>query len=75
MDPKIAEHIEEGPDKGDLGILQNPLYQQYASKTPEEHQAINRTLLRKVDAHLLPFLILMYFLNFLDRKYVATSLI
>jgi hypothetical protein len=30
---------------------------------------MTRRLLRKVDFHLLPFLILMYLLNFLDRKY------
>jgi hypothetical protein len=47
------------------------LYEAYASKGPEWHQQMSRRLLRKVDLHLLPFLVLMYLLNFLDRKYVS----
>lgn len=65
-----SEHVEESQDKASPGgLLQDPLYQAYASKSPEWHQEMNHTLLRKVDLHLLPFLVLMYFLNFLDRKY------
>jgi hypothetical protein len=30
---------------------------------------MNKKLMRKVDIHLLPLLVLMYLLNFLDRKY------
>lgn len=55
-------------EKKSLDIEQDALYQAYASKSPEWHHKMTRTLLRKVDLHLLPFLILMYLLNFLDRK-------
>ena len=51
-----------------IGLEQDVLYQAYASKSPEWHRKMTKTLLRKVDLHLLPFLILMYLLNFLDRK-------
>ena len=67
-----AEQIENlKPSKKVLDSEQDVLYQAYASKSPEWHQKITRTLLRKVDFHLLPFLVLMYLLNFLDRKYVT----
>ena len=61
------EH-QETIAKKDVDTEQDALYQAYASKGPEWHQKMTRTLLRKVDLHLLPFLILMYLLNFLDRK-------
>jgi hypothetical protein len=47
---------------------QDALYHAYASKSPEWHRDMTQRLLRKVDWRLLPFLILMYLLNFLDRK-------
>lgn len=64
-----AEQIEyrETSAKG-AELEQDALYQAYVSKSPEWHQKMTRSLLRKVDLHLLPFLILMYLLNFLDRK-------
>jgi hypothetical protein len=69
MDKIGAEQIEyQDPSKKALDTDQDVLYQAYASKSPEWHQKMTRTLLRKVDYHLLPFLILMYLLNFLDRK-------
>lgn len=69
MDKPGAEQIEfqDNPRKA-LDSDQDVLYQAYASKSPEWHQKMTRTLLRKVDSHLLPFLVLMYLLNFLDRK-------
>ncbi|KAJ5930162.1 hypothetical protein N7466_005655 [Penicillium verhagenii] len=70
-----AEQIEyqERASAKDSELEQDALYQAYASKGPEWHQKTTRTLLRKVDLHLLPFLILMYLLNFLDRKYESLS--
>jgi hypothetical protein len=64
---KLAEK-QEKPDNKGLILEQDALYQAYASQSPEWHQNMTRRLLRKVDWHLLPFLILMYLLNFLDRK-------
>ena len=47
---------------------QDVIYQTYVSQSPEWHRKMTRQLLRKVDVHLLPCLIVMYLLNFLDRK-------
>ena len=62
-----AEELEKPDNKG-LALEQNALYDAYASKSPEWHRDMTKRLLYKVDWHLLPFLILMYLLNFLDRK-------
>lgn len=70
MSKSTTDQIEhkETLDKKGVDAEQDALYQAYASKSPEWHQKMTRSLLRKVDFHLLPFLILMYLLNFLDRK-------
>ena len=70
MEKSADEHVEfqEKPDHKGSVLEQDALYQVYASKDSEWHQAMTKRLLRKVDWHLLPFLILMYLLNFLDRK-------
>ncbi|EIT80984.1 permease of the major facilitator superfamily [Aspergillus oryzae 3.042] len=47
---------------------QDVIYQTYASQSPEWHRKMTKQLLRKVDFHLLPCLIVMYLLNFLDRN-------
>ena len=62
-------------EQKNIGIEEDALYLAYASKSPEWHRKMTRTLLRKVDLHLLPLLILMYLLNFLDRKYVSLTVI
>jgi hypothetical protein len=70
MEKSADEQVEYQGNSEHKGsnIEQDALYQAYASKDPEWHQDMTRRLLRKVDWHLLPFLILMYLLNFLDRK-------
>ncbi|KAJ5459536.1 uncharacterized protein N7458_001088 [Penicillium daleae] len=74
MDKIGAEQIEyQDPSKKALDTDQDVLYQAYASKSPEWHQKMTRTLLRKVDYHLLPFLVLMYLLNFLDRNNLSQA--
>ncbi|OQE15291.1 hypothetical protein PENSTE_c029G04599 [Penicillium steckii] len=60
-------------EQKNIGIEQDALYLAYASKSPEWHRKMTRTLLRKVDLHLLPFLILMYLLNFLDRNNLSQA--
>lgn len=67
---KVAEEFIEyqsHPEKLE-SVGQDVLYQAYASKSAEWHKRMTRQLLRKVDLHLLSFLILMYVMNFLDRK-------
>ncbi|KAM0120152.1 hypothetical protein ACP6JC_003185 [Aspergillus fumigatus] len=71
MSKSPTEHVELSPTK--LENASDALYEAYASKGPEWHQQMTRRLLRKVDLHLLPFLVVMYLLNFLDRKYASVS--
>ncbi|OQD90030.1 hypothetical protein PENANT_c002G07853 [Penicillium antarcticum] len=73
---KPAEEQIEFQVKSDSkghALEQNVLYQVYASKSPDWHQTMTRRLLRKVDFHLLPVLILMYLLNFLDRNNLSQA--
>lgn len=76
-----ADFIEyPEPDK-DHGALPTPqkgvdeeqaaLYREFESKDEEWHAYMHKKLMRKVDWHLLPLLILMYLLNFLDRRSVV----
>ncbi|KXJ96662.1 allantoate permease [Microdochium bolleyi] len=48
-------------------------YSNFNNATPEFHDEINKRLLSKVDLHLLPMLVLMYLLNFLDRSNLAQA--
>lgn len=63
----------EAPQKPGAELDQDALYQIYAAKDDEWHRKMTKQLLRKVDLHLLPFLVIMYLLNFLDRKYVHSK--
>lgn len=45
---------------------------EFAFQTPEWHSQETKRLLRKVDWHLLPWIILMYLTNFLGRTYALT---
>lgn len=49
------------------------IYVEFASKDEQWKAMQNKKLLRKVDVRLLPFLILMYLLNFLDRSNLAQA--
>lgn len=49
------------------------LYLSYAAKDDEWKAYNTKKLLRKVDIRLLPLLILMYLLNFLDRSNLAQA--
>lgn len=45
----------------------------FTGESPDQHNVRTNKLLRKIDLHLLPFLILMYLLNFLDRSNLAQA--
>lgn len=49
------------------------IYVEFASKDEQWKAIQNKKMLRKVDIRLLPFLILMYLLNFLDRSNLAQA--
>lgn len=44
---------------------------EFASRDADWHNATTKKLLWKIDLHLLPWVVLMYLTNFLDRKYVS----
>lgn len=41
--------------------------------TPEERAAMEKKLVRKIDLRLLPMLVLMYIMNYLDRNNIASA--
>lgn len=67
-DPETPEPFEmlKG-DRGNLDEHDAELYQSFASRDEEWHDHMTKQLLKKVDTRLLPILIMMYLLNFLDR--------
>lgn len=69
---KPTEEVIEFSHKAETD--QDVLYRAYASKPDEWHRNMTKKVLRKVDIHLLPLLVVMYLLNFLDRKYFSLSL-
>ncbi|KAF7117318.1 hypothetical protein CNMCM5793_006067 [Aspergillus hiratsukae] len=71
MSKSATEEIEFTQTK--LENASDALYEAYASKDPEWHRQMTRSLLRKVDLHLLPFLVVMYLLNFLDRNNLSQA--
>lgn len=63
----------EKPTKISRDDLQVAHIEHFESENVEQHNARTAKLLRKVDLHLLPFLIIMYLLNFLDRSNLAQA--
>lgn len=49
------------------------LYRRYATESQEWRDKKTKRLLRKVDLHLLPLLLVMWILNFLDRSNLAQA--
>lgn len=43
-----------------------------ASLSPEEREKVERALVRKIDLRLLPMIIIMYILNYLDRNNIVS---
>ena len=41
--------------------------------TPEDRQRLEKILIRKIDIRLMPMIILMYVLNYLDRNNIASA--
>ncbi|KAL4795679.1 major facilitator superfamily domain-containing protein [Aspergillus venezuelensis] len=44
-----------------------------AALSPEEREAAEKALIRKIDVRLLPIIIIMYILNYLDRNNIAAA--
>ena len=69
---EVVKPIYDGYIKGVAADKQD-IYMNFASKDAEWRAYNKKKLLRKVDIRLLPLLILMYLLNFLDRSNLAQS--
>lgn len=65
--------INEEPHLKGLPEDKRQLYLSYAAKDAEWKALHTKKLLRKVDLRLLPLLVLMYLLNFLDRSNLAQA--
>ncbi|KAF2145692.1 uncharacterized protein K452DRAFT_264943 [Aplosporella prunicola CBS 121167] len=52
---------------------QAALYREFKAKDKEWHRKQTKKLMRKVNLHLIPLLILMYLLNFLDRNNLSQA--
>ena len=66
----LHQQSTEEPEIHERGVDsdQKALYNAFANKDEEYHKRLKKKLMWKVDLHLLPFLVIMYILNFLDRK-------
>ncbi|KAK4167452.1 putative MFS transporter [Cladorrhinum sp. PSN259] len=61
----------DGPLKTETPL--DPHVQHFQNQDPEWRRTFEKKLVRKMDLHLLPCLILMYLLNFLDRANLAQA--
>lgn len=48
-------------------LAQKALFEEFANKDDEWKKEMDRKLVRKIDVRLLPILVILYLLNFLDR--------
>jgi len=73
-------HSSIEKDKTQLDLVpgadnaQKALYEEFASKDEEWRAHMDKKLLRKVDTRMLPCLVMLYLLNFLDRYSVTSDL-
>ncbi|KAI1780774.1 putative MFS transporter [Hypoxylon cercidicola] len=67
------EVIAEVARKRGIDEDQIALFRQFTAASTEWHAGMTKKLMKKVDYHLLPMLILMYMLNFLDRNNLAQA--
>ncbi|KAI1812730.1 allantoate permease [Poronia punctata] len=65
--------IEEASKKRGIDDEQIAKFRQFTEADAEWHRAMNAKVMRKVDWHLLPLLVLMYLLNFLDRNNLSQA--
>lgn len=85
MSPRPSSDIETADiDKSGVGSVEvvanvdspnlrkeAPAY--VAGLTPEEREQAEKALVRKIDIRLLPMIIIMYILNYLDRNNIVST--
>lgn len=62
-----VEHLDA------VNTVQRQQFRDFAEKPAEWRKAQDARIVRKVDLHLIPFLVFMYLLNFLDRSNLAQA--
>ncbi|KAI1349363.1 allantoate permease [Xylaria sp. FL0043] len=65
--------IEQTARKHGLDEEQIAQFRRFTEADAEWHRAMRQRLMRKIDFHLLPLLVLMYLLNFLDRNNLSQA--
>ncbi|KAL2260112.1 hypothetical protein VTK26DRAFT_6003 [Humicola hyalothermophila] len=70
-DEKPGAETTERKDSGSQQRLQPPEF--IRNLTPEEREHLEKRLKRKIDVRLLPAIIIMYILNYIDRNNIAAA--
>ncbi|KAI2784178.1 MFS general substrate transporter [Daldinia loculata] len=65
--------ITDAPRDCSVDEEQAVLFRQFSTASLDWHREITKRLTKKVDLHLLPMLMLMYMLNFLDRSNLSQA--
>ena len=73
-DNKMAEHVfNTSLDKSTTTRTKRQPPELVRDLSPEERQRLEKALVRKIDFRLLPMIILMYIMNYLDRNNIAAA--
>ncbi|KAF2152232.1 MFS general substrate transporter [Myriangium duriaei CBS 260.36] len=71
-DPEVIENVDLNKPPVTQGF-KVPLPPLIAPLSDSERKALNTKLVRKIDLRLLPMMLLMYIMNYLDRNNIATA--
>ncbi|KAL1869971.1 hypothetical protein VTK73DRAFT_2892 [Phialemonium thermophilum] len=72
--PSVADGVTSEPlDAADRVVIEREQFPLLASMTAEQLTALERRVRRKVDSRLLPTLLVLYILNYLDRNTIAQA--
>ncbi|KAL1310619.1 hypothetical protein AAFC00_000891 [Neodothiora populina] len=73
LEATTYEDAELESEKKDQGFAGPNVPEILRGITPEERKILEKKLVRKIDLRLLPMLILMYIMNYLDRNNIASA--
>ncbi|KAI0198828.1 allantoate permease [Astrocystis sublimbata] len=68
-----AQVVEDAAQINDIDEEQIAQFRRFAGSDANWHRGMTKKVMRKVDLHLLPLLVLMYLLNFLDRNNLSQA--
>lgn len=73
-DNKMAEHVSDASlEKAATTRIKRRPPELVRDLSSEERQLLEKALVRKIDFRLLPTIILMYIMNYLDRNNIAAA--